>query len=193
MEPRTDLQLDAPLEVANWRPLVHWLLVIPHLLIASALSSLGSVVALVSWFIIVFTGELPDALAKIQCLVIRYQARAYSYMLWLREPYPAFDFSMTEAEPGGDPLSVTIRPQLTDRNRLTVALRFIWVIPIAIFLALVILVGYVVAFVGFFVVLFTGRWPDGLRDYLVAVMRVGARVTAYGSLLYDDYPPFSLD
>ncbi|MDZ7678005.1 MAG: DUF4389 domain-containing protein [Acidimicrobiales bacterium] len=193
MEPRTDLKLDAPLEMANWRPVVHWLLVLPHMIIAGALSSLGSAVALVSWFIIVFTGELPDGLAKLQCLVIRYQARAYSYLLWLREPYPAFDFSMTEDEPGGDPLSVTIRPQLTDRNRLTVGLRFIWVIPIAIFLALVILVGYVVAFVGFFVVLFTGRWPEGLRDFLVGVMRVGTRVTAYCYLLDDDYPPFSLD
>ena len=33
-----DLQLDAPLEVANWRPLVHWLLAIPQVVCLRCLS-----------------------------------------------------------------------------------------------------------------------------------------------------------
>ena len=193
MSSRTTLDLDAPAEVANWRPLVHWLLVIPQMFIAGALSSLGGVLALVSWFIILFTGELPDAIAKLQCLVIRYQARAYSYLLWLREPYPPFEFSMTEADPGGDPLSVSFDPQLSDRNRLTVGLRFIWILPIAVFCSLVMIAAYVVALIGFFAVLFTGRWPKGLRDFLVGAMRLAVRVNVYAYLLDDDYPPFSLD
>ena len=154
-----DLHLETPDRIANWRPLVHWLLAIPHLLLANALSNVGPVVAVISWFAIVFTGRLPEGLARFQCLVIRYQARAYSYALWMREPYPAFDFSMAFDDPGGDPLRVDLRPQLTDRNRLTVGLRLLWIIPIALFFALVALVAAVIVFLGFFAVLFTGRWP----------------------------------
>jgi hypothetical protein len=193
MNPRLELELDAPLEIANWRPLVHWLLVIPHAVIAGILGYLAGVIALISWVIILLTGALPEGLARVQCLVIRYQVRTYSYMLWLREPYPAFDFSMTGADPGGDPLRITIDPQLTDRNRLTVGLRFIWVIPIAIFLGLVAIAGYFIAFVGFFIVLFTGKWPEGMRKFMVGLLRLGARVGAYVYLLDDEYPAFSLD
>ncbi len=192
MDYPVDLELDAPTKIANWRPLVHWLLDIPHLVIANVLGNVASVIAIISWFAIVFTGRLPEGLAGFQCLVIRYQARAYSYALWLREPYPAFDFSMTPNDPGGDPLRVDIRPQLENRNRLTVGLRILWIIPIALFLAVVAIGAAVVVFVAFFAVLFTGRWPEGMRRFVVATQRLGTRVGAYGYLLVDDYPPFAV-
>jgi hypothetical protein len=186
-----DLELDAPAEIANWRPLVQWLLAIPHLMLSSVLSQVAGVVTVIGWFSIVFTGSLPEGLANFQCMAIRYQARAYSYVLWLREAYPSFDFTMTPAEPGGDPLRVDFRPQLQDRNRLTVGLRLLWIIPIGIFTWVIGMVASVVAFIGFFAVLFTGRWPDGLRAFLIGAARLGLRTTAYGYLLIDDYPPFS--
>jgi Domain of unknown function (DUF4389) len=192
MDYPADLELDAPDEVANWRPLVHWLLAIPHLLIANVLGNLGGIIALISWFAIVFTGRLPEGLANLQCLVIRYQARTYSYVLWLHEPYPPFDFSMTPADPGGDPVRVDLRPQLEDRNRVTVGFRLILAIPIVLFLALVALAAAVLALIGFFAVLFTGRWPESMRRFIVGMLRLGVRVSAYTYLLVDDYPPFSV-
>src|SRR5690606_37037219 len=111
-----DLRLDAPLEVANWRPLVHWLLALPHLLIAGVLGQVAGVVAFVSWFIIVFTGKLPAGIADFQSLAIRYQARAYSYAAFLRESYPAFEFEVSQPDPGTDPLVVDITAELEDRN-----------------------------------------------------------------------------
>jgi hypothetical protein len=191
MEYPVDLELDAPAEIANWRPLVHWLLDIPHLLIANVLGNVASVIGVISWFAIVFTGRLPEGLANLQCMVIRYSARAYSYALWLREPYPAFDFTMSPTDPGGDPLRVNIRPQLENRNRLTVGLRFIWAIPIALFLCVVGIAAMVVSLIAFFAVLFTGRWPEGMRRFIVGTLRLGVRVSAYIYLLVDDYPPFS--
>jgi hypothetical protein len=188
-----NLRLEAPAEVANWRPLVHWILVIPHALIASVLSNVGGVLAFVSWFIILFTGRLPEGIARFQCLVLRYETRAYSYAFWLREPYPEFEFEMSGDDPGTDPVRVDITPQLEDRNRLTVGLRFIWIVPIAIFAAIISVVAWLALIVGFFVVLFTGRWPDGLRDLIVGAGRLLVRVNGYAYLLVDDYPPFSLD
>lgn len=193
MEYPADLELDAPLEVARWRPLVHWLLGLPHLLIAGVLGNVAGVMALVSWFAIVFTGRMPEALANFQCMVIRYSTRAYSYALWLRESYPVFDFTMTPEDPGGDPVRVAIRPQLEDRNRLTVGLRLIWAIPIALFAALVGVGAFFVGLAAFFAVLFTGRWPEGMRRFIVGAGRLCLRVSAYTYLLVDDYPPFSVE
>lgn len=186
------LELEAPTKVANWRPLVHWLLGIPHLLIAEVLGNVAGVVALISWFAIVFTGSLPPGLAGLQCLAIRYNARAYSYTLWLREPYPPFEFSTAAADPGGDPVRVHIEPALEGRNRLTVGLRFLWVIPAAIFAALLSIAAIAVAFVSFFAVLFTGSYPQGLRDFMVGAGNYFVRLAAYAYLLTDEYPPFAL-
>lgn len=188
-----DLRLDAPSEVANWRPLAHWIMALPHVIIAGVLSNVAGVLAAVSWFIILFTGRLPDGIAQFQSLVLRYEARTYSYVFWLREPYPEFEFEMTAADPGGDPIRVDIMPQLENRNRATVGFRFILVIPILIFLALVAIAGFVAIVVAFFAVLFTGRWPDGIRRFVLDVARLSLRVNAYSRLLVDDYPPFALD
>lgn len=188
-----DLQLDSPTDVANWRPLVHWILAIPHLLIANVLGNVAGVLAFVSWFIILFTGRLPDGMARFQCLVLRYEVRTYSYLFWLREPYPPFEFEMTVADPGTDPVRVDIAPQLESRNRLTVGLRFLWVLPSLIFSFVVALGAFLATFVAFFAVLFTGRWPEGLRRFVIGSLRLSTRVNAYGRLLIDDYPPFTLE
>ena len=193
MDYAVDVALDAPLEIANWRPLVQWILGIPHLFLASVLGRVGQVVAVISWFAIIFTGRLPEGLANFQCMVIRYQTRASTYAFWLYTDYPPFDFTMTPPDPGGSPLRVDLAARLEDRNRLTVGLRLLWIIPIALFLVVVSIAAAVVALVGFFAVLFTGCWPDGMRRFLVGVNRLSVRVNAYGSLLVDDYPPFSLN
>jgi hypothetical protein len=45
----------------------------------------------------------------------------------------------------------------------------------------------------FFVVLFTGKYPEGIRNFLVGLARWQMRVQAYVTFLRDEYPPFSLD
>lgn len=56
------LDLQAPLEVENWRPLVHWLLVIPQLLIVSALRAVRGVLLLIAFFAVLFTERFPRGL-----------------------------------------------------------------------------------------------------------------------------------
>ena len=51
---------------------------------------------------------------------------------------------------------------------------------------------YFAILIAFFAVLFTGKWPEGLRDFVVKFFRWATRVNAY-VLLRDEYPPFSLD
>jgi hypothetical protein len=66
------------------------------------------------------------------------------------------------------------------------------VIPQLIMLTLLAIADGVVLMIAFFAVLFTGRWPAGLRQFTVGVLRWWLRVETYLLLLTDDYPPFAL-
>jgi Domain of unknown function (DUF4389) len=188
------LSYNPPETIANWRPLVQWLLAIPHYVILYVLQIASEVVALISWFAILFTGKIPEGLAGFQVMYVRYMMRTYSYILFLREEYPPFTFATTPADPGDDPrVRVDFQPALTDRNRLTVFFRIILAIPQFIVLAVLGIAASVVVFISFFVVLFTGKWSPGMRDFVIKVARWHVRVMAYWLLLTDVYPPFALD
>ena len=62
---------DPPQRIANWRPLVQWLLAIPHLAIVYVLGSVSGVLAIISWFAVLFTGRLPVGLANFQAMYLR--------------------------------------------------------------------------------------------------------------------------
>jgi len=185
--------LDAPLELARWRPLVHWFLAIPHVIVADVLGQVAGLLSIVSWFTIVFTGRQLDGIARFQCMVLRYEQRVWSYALWLREPYPTFEFPMEEIDDRTDPVVVDVRAQIEGRNRLTVGLRFLWIIPAMLFAVVIWFAAMFVLFVGWFAVIVLGRWPEGMRRFVVGALRVSMRVNAYARLIVDDYPPFQLD
>jgi hypothetical protein len=189
-----EFSFNAPEKVANWRPIVNWLLAIPHLIILYGLRILAEVVGIISWFVILFTGELPEGLANVQMMYMRYELRVYTFYLFMCEEYPPFAFGMTAADTGEDPrVRVDFQPQLADRNRLTVAFRIILVIPHLIALFVLDIVATVLTIIAFFAVLFTGRWPEGMRAFVLNVMRWYLRVQTYYLLLTDEYPPFELE
>ena len=187
-------EVDAPERIDNWRPLVQWLLAIPHLLILYVLGFVSEVVGVISWFVILITGTLPEGFATLQCLYIRYANRTTSYAAFLREEYPPFVFETVAGDPGTyPPVRTSFAVELENRNRLTVAFRIILVIPHLIVLAVLALAAFVAVVIALFAVLFTGQWPDGLRTFVVGVISWATRVNAYFLLLTDEYPPFSLD
>ena len=78
--------------------------------------------------------------------------------------------------------------------------RWLWLvkwllaIPHYIVLFFLYIAVIVVVIVTWFAILFTGRYPRGLFDYVVGVARWSLRVGAYAFLLVTDrYPPFSLN
>ncbi|MDR0342883.1 MAG: DUF4389 domain-containing protein [Nocardiopsaceae bacterium] len=78
------------------------------------------------------------------------------------------------------------------QRRLTVLVRIFMAIPHLIVLYALNIAAEVVAFIGWFAALFTGRLPEGLASFLTGWLRWLARVYAYLSLLTDRYPPFEL-
>ena len=187
-------ELDRAEHIANWRPLVHWLLIIPHMLVLSVIGFVAEIVAFIAWFVIIFTGKLPDGMANLIALYIRYTNRVNAYYLFMREEYPPFSFDTTPQDPGDyPPVRTQFAPELENRNRLTTAFRFILVIPQLIVLGVLWFVAFFAIIGGFFTVLFTGKWSGGLQEFVLGVLRWNTRVNAYALLLADEYPPFSLE
>lgn len=184
---------EPPEKVANWRPLVQWIMAIPHFIVGYIVNIVASVCMLIAWFAIVITGKLPQGLADFICLANRYQTRIMAYGGFLHAEYPPFDFTTSAADPGGQPVRVDFEPALDGRNRLTVLLRLFWAIPAMIFFYVVMIVAQILWFLAFFAVLFTGKWPAGLMNFVLGAMRVSTRFTAYVTLLTDEYPPFETD
>ena len=79
------------------------------------------------------------------------------------------------------------------QRRLTVAFRLILVIPQIFVLFFLNLAGFVVAFLGWWAALFTGRLPAFAVSYLSGLARWNTRVYGYLYLLTDAYPPFTLE
>jgi hypothetical protein len=188
---RLDLE---PLDrIGRWRPLFQWVLAIPHFVVLSVISIVAVIVAFIAWFAIVFTGKLPEGLAGFLYMVNRYATRVGAYAAGLHDAYPPFDFATTAEDPGTYPARVQFQPEAEGRSRLTVALRFIWIIPAAIVTWLITLIAEICWFIGAIAVLFTGAWPGGLRDWVLKGVRANLRLSAYGYLLTDQYPPMSFD
>jgi len=175
-----------------WRPLLQWLLAIPHLMVANALRSLRQVLILFSLFTVLFTERIPRPLFDMIATSYRYEWRALSYALFLHEDYPPFDFEPSASDDEVEPhttLSIAY-PEHLDRWKPL----YKWFLAIPHYLVLALLaVGAVFAVLaGFFAVLFRGEYPAGARDFVVGVFRYALRVEAYVGLLTDVYPPFRL-
>jgi hypothetical protein len=76
------------------------------------------------------------------------------------------------------------------RSRLTAFFRAILVIPVGIVLYVFGIIASFAVVIAWLVIVITGRYPKGLYDFVASFVRFIARVTAYGALLCDPYPPF---
>jgi hypothetical protein len=185
------LDLEAPDKIARWRPLVHWLLAIPHFVVLYVLAIVQRVVFIISFFAILFTGAMPDGLFGFNAMVLRYQWRVSSYALFMREGYPEFAFPMEPTDPGTEPARVSVQPA-PKLSRGLIFVKWLLAIPHYIVLIFLYIAVYVVVIIAFFAVIITGAWPEGMRTFVVGVQRWSSRVNMYILLMTDQYPPFSL-
>jgi len=146
------------------------------------------VMAVISWFAIVFTGRQPRGLWDFTNFFMRWRANAVAYMALLRDEYPPFG-----PGDGSYPVSFSVAGFPDSRDRLSVALRLIYAIPQFIALFFLGIAWGITVIIAWFAILFTGRYPEGLYMFGVGYMRWSIRVQAYVLLMRDEYPPFSLD
>src|ERR1700674_3336509 len=89
---------------------------------SGALSAAAFVMAIIAWFAIVFTGEHPRGLWDFAAFYMRWRVRAGAYLALLRDDYPPFG-------DGEYPTVYQVDYPVGDRNRVSVGLRLIYVIP----------------------------------------------------------------
>ncbi len=186
------LDLEAPDTIARWRPLVNWLLAIPQLIVLYGLGIVQGIIWILAFFAILFTGRMPDSFFGFITMTHRYQWRVTSFLLFMRESYPPFEFSTVGPDPGDDPARVSVEPAPT-LSRGLIFVKWLLAFPHYIVLFVLGIAAYVVVIIGFFAVLITGKWPESLRNFVVGVVRWSTRVNLYIYLVTDTYPPFTLD
>jgi hypothetical protein len=190
--------------------LVKWLLAIPHFIALFFLSIAFAGVSIVAFFAILFTGHYPRALFDFNVGVLRWSWRVgfYSYSALGTDRYPPFTLKDVPDYPARLELEY---PQSLSRGLVLVKW---WLLALPHYLVVAVfagggwavwtgsstqwmwssggLVGLLVLFAGI-VLLFTGRYPQSLYDFVMGMNRWVFRVAVYATLMTDSYPPFRLD
>jgi roadblock/LC7 domain-containing protein len=186
------VQLDSDTRMARWRPLVQWLLAVPHLVVTDVLNTLRCVLTVVSLVTVVFTKRIPRSVFDAIAMTYRYEWRTVSYALFLHDDYPPFDFTPAAADDGRQArgqLTIEYPEQL---NRWKPLYKWFLAVPHYVVCVALVIASVVTVLAGAFTVVATGRYPERARRFLVAAYRYGIRVQAYVGLLTDRYPPFRL-
>jgi len=164
--------------------------VIPIAIVASLLSSQAGwagVLFAPVLLMILFRRKYPRWWFDFNLQLSRFSTRVGAYMAFMSDTYPSTD------EEQYVHLELDYPDAGRDLNRWLPLVK--WLLAIPHFIVLVFLsIGALLAGIGaWFVILFTGRYPRGIFDYIEGVMRWWLRVEAYAVLLItDEYPPFRL-
>lgn len=117
----------------------------------------------------------------------RFGARVSAYLALLTDQYPS------TVEEQAVHLEIDYPDVERDLTRWMPLVKWFLAIPHYIVLFLLTIGAIIAIIIAWFAILFTGRYPRSLFDFVVGVGRWGLRVQAYAFLLVTDkYPPFSL-
>ena len=117
----------------------------------------------------------------------RFTARVSAYVALVTDRYPS------TVDEQAVHLDIDYPDVERDLNRWLPLVKWFLVIPHFIILFFLWIGAFFAVVVAWFAILFTGRYPAGLFDYVVGVGRWSLRVYAYAFLLVTDrYPPFEL-
>jgi hypothetical protein len=186
------LVVDSPYEVARWRPLVNWVLYIPHAIIVEALQFVARAVFFVYWVVVLFTGKPQPGLYGMLVMYERYNARAGGFLVGWSERYPPFEFTTDAIDNNGYPPIRLNLPPAPESLQRSAVLNVFKAIPHYLLLMIFLVGAAAVAVVGWFTVLFTGAWPAAMRGFLVRVSNYQFRIWTYVVMADNEYPRFGL-
>jgi hypothetical protein len=206
---RLEGELDGSL--SRWMWLVKWVLVIPHVVVLIFLWIAFAVLTVITFVAILFTGRYPRGIFDFNVGVLRWTWRVgfYSYSALGTDRYPPFQLADAPGYPAR--LDVEYPAQL---SRGLVLVKW-WLLALPHYLVVAVFAGGawagvnaanddvawtsgggligLLVFIAGVVLLFTGRYPRSIFDFVMGMNRWVFRVGAYVTLMTDAYPPFRLD
>jgi len=205
---RIDASLDPVL--SRWRWLIKWLLLLPHYVVLVLLWIAFAVLTVVAFFAILFTGRYPRTIFDFNVGVLRWSWRVhyYDYGALATDSYPPFTMADVPTYPAR---LVIDYPEHLSRGLMLVKW---WLLAIPHYLIVGLFLGggtwvawqsgrpqysggtgliETLVLVAGVILAVTVRYPKPLFDFLMGLNRWVFRVTAYATLMTDEYPPFRLD
>ena len=182
------LDVDPPVKQSRLTVFFRLIFAIPIAIFVALVGIAALFVWVAAWFVILFTGNLPQGMAEFLGKSLKLGTRVNGYIYLLTDKYPAFSMDDDAAYP----VHAGVVAQLEGRNRLTVLFRLIMILPHAIILYFLQVVLRIVGLFAWVAALVTGSVPLGLHGFIAGMLRWQHRVSAYAFLLTDEYPPFSL-
>lgn len=204
-----DLAIAPGERLSRWRVLLRAPLVLPAIVLATALNGGGfswaeqsqsgtfgagllSVVAFLAWFAILARGRISRGLRDTGAYSLSYGAQLWSYLFLLTDRYPDSDpiAALGEVPRRDDPITLD-GPDDLRRSRLTVFFRLPLAFPHLLWLALWSILAWILAVANWLSTLALGRSPARLHRFLAAYLRYSIGVYGFLYLVANPFPGFS--
>jgi len=179
------LEFNGPEQLGRLSAIFRLILAIPLFIFLYAVNGVVSGLVIAHWLSLLVRGGRPVGwIGSAIVALLRFHYRAFAYLLLLSDKYPAFEgewFLQLEMQ----------RPERLRRRQI-----FFWktlaVIPHFIVLSVLWFGVSVCVVIGWISIVFSGRFPLGLRWFVIGFLRWSARVIAYWMSMRDEFPPYSL-
>lgn len=165
---------------------------LPHGFLLIFVSIWGFILKVIAFWAILFTGKYPKSLFEFQVGLLRWGLRLNARMFNVSDGYPAFGIKGTDEHTS---LEVEY-PESVSRGMMLVRFFFgsIYVyIPHYFILFFRAIFVNILWFLAFWIVLFTGNFPESFHNWIVGQMRWTTRIALYMSYMTEKYPAFTGD
>ncbi len=147
----------------------------------------GGIVSVATALMLLFRRKYPRWWFDWNLALTQFGVRVSAYLALLRDEYPSTDDEQAVH------IAIAYPAAARDLNRWLPLVKWLLAIPHYVVLGFLCVAACIAVIIAWFAILFTGRYPRGLFDFVVGVFRWWLRVAAYAVLLTTDrYPPFSL-
>jgi hypothetical protein len=154
---------------------------------ATTYAGAGGILVLGPLLMILFRKKYPRWWFDWNRELVRFVMRVHTYFVLMSDTYPSTD------EQQWVNLEIDYPNTETDLARGMPLVKWLLAIPHYVVLLFLGIAAFFVVIIAWFAILFTGRYPQSLFDFVLGVQRWALRVGAYAFLLVTDkYPPFSL-